>query len=137
MPLTSVATSLLAVPILLCFANATTFVVVAGFALAGIILCGGVLGLPVAPISLALFAGLGLVQGASFVAVAEINANVDQRALGYGVMAQIGNLGNLMGTPLLLAILTFGGDVFMLIAVGILYLVAITFCLFLRRLAQT
>ena len=55
-----------------------------------------------------LFAVLGLVQGASFAAVPELNNSVKTQALSYGVMAQLGNLGNLIGTPILLAVLSMG-----------------------------
>lgn len=53
----------------------------------------------------ALFAVLGLVQGASFAAVPQLNTEVEDRARANGAMAQCGNLGNLLGTPLLLAML--------------------------------
>lgn len=54
---------------------------------------------------IALFAALGLVQGASFAAVPQLNKPPQDRARANGAMAQCGNLGNLLGTPLLLAIL--------------------------------
>jgi MFS family permease len=135
MPLASIAASLFAVPLLLRVTRATTIVVL-GFALAVSILLGAMLGLPLAPAAVALFAMLGLVQGASFVAVAESNADAADRALGYGVMAQTGNIGNLTGTPLLLAILAYGGDAIMLASVGGLYLAAITVHLVLQRKAR-
>lgn len=78
-------------------------VVLLGFAFAAVLS----LGFPVfgasAPLALALFAVLGLVQGGSFAAVAQLNTRQGARALALGAMAQTGNLGNLLGTPLLLA----------------------------------
>ena len=48
------------------------------------------------------FAALGLVQGASFAAVPQLNPEPQDQALSNGAMAQMGNLGNLIGTPILL-----------------------------------
>ncbi|MEM8540317.1 MAG: MFS transporter [Pseudomonadota bacterium] len=72
-----------------------------------------------------LFAALGLVQGASFAAVPSINEEIDDRAKAYGAMAQMGNLGNLCGTPILLAVLSFSGFIGMVLAVVGCYLAAI------------
>lgn len=69
---------------------------------------------------IALFAALGLVQGASFAAVPQLNPRAEDRARANGALAQCGNLGNLLGTPLLLAVLAgvgwTGVLVFMLLA---------------------
>jgi MFS transporter, DHA1 family, inner membrane transport protein len=54
---------------------------------------------------IALFASLGLVQGASFAAVPQLNADNMSRSLANGALAQMGNLGNLSGTPILLFML--------------------------------
>lgn len=51
-----------------------------------------------------LFGSLGLVQGASFAAVPQLNADPADQALANGALAQMGNLGNLLGTPVLLAV---------------------------------
>lgn len=62
--------------------------------------------------ALALGLGLGLVQGASFASVPELNATAQDRALANGGMAQLGNLGNTLGTPLMVAIIAgfgYGG----------------------------
>lgn len=48
-------------------------------------------------------------QGASFSAVPELNPNSDTRAYANGAMAQMGNLGKLSGTPILLLMLTAMG----------------------------
>lgn len=84
-------------------------VVLLGFALAA----GLALLLPLAPQSaapaIALFAALGLVQGASFTAIAQLNDTAETRALANGALAQMGNLGNMLGTPLMLAVLGLAG----------------------------
>ena len=49
------------------------------------------------------FGSLGLVQGASFTAIPQLNPDPADQALANGALAQMGNLGNLLGTPILLA----------------------------------
>ena len=82
---------------------------------------------------MALFAALGLVQGASFAAIPELNARADDQALAYGLIAQTGNIGNLLGTPLLLAIINAQGQAAMYTVVVTIYLVGIFLHLFLAR----
>lgn len=50
---------------------------------------------------LALAGAMGLIQGASFAAVAQLNANPAAQAQGNGAMAQAGNIGNTLGTPVM------------------------------------
>ncbi|MEL7131324.1 MAG: MFS transporter [Pseudomonadota bacterium] len=64
-------------------------------------------GLPAA--CLALAGALGLVQGASFAAVPQLNATAAHQSQAYGGLAQTGNLGNTLGTPALLAVLGVAG----------------------------
>ncbi|MEX0369666.1 MAG: MFS transporter [Tateyamaria sp.] len=64
-------------------------------------------GLPIA--CLALAGALGLVQGASFAAVPELNDTAAHQSQAYGGLAQTGNLGNTLGTPALLAVLSIAG----------------------------
>jgi MFS transporter, DHA1 family, inner membrane transport protein len=56
-----------------------------------------------------LSAALGIVQGASFAAIPELNANPDDRARAAGAVAQLGNLGTTTGTPVLAALLAASG----------------------------
>jgi MFS transporter, DHA1 family, inner membrane transport protein len=101
MPLASIASSMTLGVFLLRYVEAT-HVIVLGFMVS--ILCaaflwlfpGSVLG------CIALFGALGLVQGASFAAVPQLNKDDQARAYANGALAQMGNLGNLSGTPLLL-----------------------------------
>lgn len=58
---------------------------------------------------LALAGALGLVQGASFAAVPQLNSTAAGQSQAYGALAQTGNLGNTLGTPVLLAILGIAG----------------------------
>jgi len=68
-----------------------------------------------------LFASLGLVQGASFAAIPQLNASSDDRSLASGALSQSGNIGNSCGTPLLLAVLAIGGIETMLLVVVACY----------------
>lgn len=107
-PLASIASSM-TLGLALLRVTGAVGVVLIGFALAGVV----ALMLPVWPgnpaLAIALFAALGLVQGASFAAVPELNGGENERALANGALAQTGNTGNLLGTPLLLAVLAAGG----------------------------
>lgn len=51
---------------------------------------------------LTLTAGLGVIQGAGFALVPELNETGADRARANGAMAQMGNLGNMIGTPILM-----------------------------------
>lgn len=58
-----------------------------------------------------LSAALGIVQGASFAAIAELNETAESRASAAGAVAQLGNLGTTTGTPVLAALLVaFGAE---------------------------
>jgi len=71
------------------------------------------------PFALAVAASLGIVQGASFAALAELNPAVEDRAKGAGAIAQLGNLGTTAGTPLLVwAMQKAGGAGLCLFLVG-------------------
>ncbi len=56
-----------------------------------------------------LSSALGLVQGASFASIPELNASGDDRARAAGAIAQLGNLGTTTGTPVLAAVLAAAG----------------------------
>lgn len=56
-----------------------------------------------------LSAALGIVQGASFAAIPELNAAPQDRARAAGAVAQLGNLGTTTGTPVLAALLASAG----------------------------
>ncbi len=56
-----------------------------------------------------LSAALGIVQGASFSSIPELNQTPQDRARAAGAVAQLGNLGTTTGTPVLAAILASAG----------------------------
>lgn len=59
--------------------------------------------------ALMLSGALGLVQGASFAAIPQLNASASDRAGASGAIAQLGNLGTTTGTPLLALLLVQAG----------------------------
>ena len=66
--------------------------------------CLALLAAPGSPaLCLAWAAAMGLVQGAGFAAVPELNAAPADRALANGGLAQAGNIGNTLGVPVLAA----------------------------------
>ncbi|MEX0310209.1 MAG: MFS transporter [Tateyamaria sp.] len=108
MPLASIAVSLTLGVFALRFLSAVMLVQI-GFALciASLLWLWVAPGLPIA--CLALAGALGLVQGASFAAVPELNDTAAHQSQAYGGLAQTGNLGNTLGTPALLAVLSIAG----------------------------
>jgi len=56
-----------------------------------------------------LSAALGIVQGASFASIPELNTSPEDRARAAGAVAQLGNLGTTTGTPVLAALLASAG----------------------------
>ncbi len=77
----------------------------AGFAVAALAVIGLWLvwgqAWPMAGMALTLSGAFGLVQGASFAAIAQLNDAPEDRAMAAGAVAQMGNLGTVTGTPLL------------------------------------
>lgn len=124
MPLAGIAVSLtLGIALLRRFAAVQ--VSIAGFAL-GIAVLALLAIFPGQPIlCVALFGALGLVQGSGFAAIPQLNPERQAQANANGAMAQMGNLGNTLGTPLLLTAMSAFGYAG-LIGMGILcYLGAI------------
>jgi len=122
MPLASIAVALLVVAPLLAVVSATT-IVMAGFILAIAVLAFLTAGMSPPLASILLFAVLGLVQGASFAAVPELNDSIEAQALSNGAIAQLGNLGNCLGTPMFLLTLGSFGLTGLLIAVMAVYVI--------------
>lgn len=108
MPLASIAVSMTLGVVALRYVTPVALVQI-GFALcvASLLWLLVVPGDPLA--CLALAGALGLVQGASFAAVPDLNRDAADQAKANGAMAQMGNLGNTLGTPVLLAVLSVAG----------------------------
>ncbi len=121
MPLVSIAVSLPLGVWLLRQVQAVVLVQI-GFALAGVAtvllwIVWGHTG-PAVAAALLLAAALGLVQGASFAAIPQLNRTQDDRAHAAGALAQLGNLGTTSGTPILAGLIgifgTYGIYIFIL-----------------------
>jgi predicted MFS family arabinose efflux permease len=108
MPLAGIATSMTIGVILLNWMSPVKVVVI-GFALAAVM----VVSLAITPgnpiFCIALFATLGLVQGANFAAIPALNETATDRAHANGAVAQMGNLGNTFGTPIVLILISVMG----------------------------
>jgi predicted MFS family arabinose efflux permease len=120
MPLSSILVSLV-IGVALTRARGAVATVQSGFAAGGIAIAlfalSGGQGLLAFVAVLGISGGLGLVQGGSFAAISELNATGAARAEATGAIAQLGNVGTTLGTPILLrmteiwgvsAILAFG-----------------------------
>jgi len=87
--------------------------------------------------ALGLGVAIGLVQGATFASVPELNEVAETRSLANGGLAQMGNLGNTIGTPVMLAVIAGAGYGGFMTALLILFLVGATAHLLLaQRRAQ-
>ncbi|UWS01901.1 MFS transporter [Phaeobacter inhibens] len=121
MPLVSIATSM-TLGVWLLRRMAAVRVVQAGFLLA----TGGAVwlllmpGLPLACMALAV--AFGLVQGASFASVPQLNVEAAEQAQSNGAMSQAGNMGNAIGTPLMVAAVAVGGYHGMMMLALVLFL---------------
>lgn len=133
LPLVSIGASLVLVAYFLTVTSAVN-IVIAGFLLAVGILLLALMGLPTSIAFIGLFVVLGLIQGASFASVTQLNSNTNDRALANGAMAQMGNLGNTVGTPLLLAILGLFGITGLLLTICGLYAAGAALHLYLLRM---
>ncbi|PCJ83067.1 MAG: MFS transporter [Hyphomicrobiales bacterium] len=114
MPIASIIASMSLGALLLRYTSAINIVLL-GFALSGVMMIVLLLTGATPWSCILLFAALGLVQGASFAAIPQLNNKPQAQALTNGAMAQMGNLGNMCGTPLLLFLVSqfsFPGLVF-------------------------
>jgi MFS transporter, DHA1 family, inner membrane transport protein len=66
-------------------------------------------GMPEAIFACLVAASMGVVQGASFAAIPQLNADPTDRARAAGAIAQLGNLGTTTGTPMLALVLAGAG----------------------------
>ncbi|MFY0618191.1 MFS transporter [Shimia sp.] len=103
------------------------FLVSAGAALLLMVLPGQPL------VCLFLAGALGLIQGASFALVPDLNDTVSARADANGVFAQAGNLGNTLGTPVLLAVVAVSGYGGMMVVIAGLLLAGAAVHALLKR----
>lgn len=108
MPIASITVSMLCGAFILPRLSAISTIIF-GFALAIGVTVYLWLGDEKALACVALMGVLGLVQSSSFAAIPQLNATAEAQARANGAMAQMGNLGNTLGTPLLLTLLAAFG----------------------------
>ena len=85
---------------------------------------------------LALAGVLGLIQGASFAAVPELNHTPTAQSQANGAMAQMGNLGNTLGTPVMAFALVGWGYPSLPVLAGAAFVVGLILHLLLARLRR-
>ena len=132
MPLTSIAVSMTAGVFLLRWLTAVQ-VVQLGFVVSAM----AMLWLWVLPgdalACLVLAGAMGLVQGASFAAVPQLNDDPAAQARANGAMAQMGNIGNTLGTPVMAAALAGAGYVALPVLAGAAFVAGLLAHLALAR----
>jgi predicted MFS family arabinose efflux permease len=135
MPLTSIAVSMTLGVVLLRKMPAVQ-VVIAGFA--GSALCMVWLWLmPANAVAcLVLAAAMGLIQGASFASVPQLNQTARTQTQANGAMAQMGNLGNSLGTPMMAMALAGWGYISLPILAGVAFLCGLILHIFLAGLRR-
>lgn len=133
MPLMSIVSSMTLGVILLRRFTAVQ-VVELGFALS--VLCALWLWvMPGDPLAcLALAGAMGLIQGASFAAVPQLNDQPSTQAQGNGAMAQMGNIGNTIGTPIMAAALAGMGYAALPLLAGTAFVLGLALHLWLGHL---
>lgn len=77
-------------------------VVIVGFGFSAMLALSMAFGMPVELAGVAVLAATGLVQAGSFSAIPVLNTSPQDQALANGALAQLGNAGNMVGTPLLI-----------------------------------
>ena len=109
-------------------------IAVGGFVLA--ILGAFGLWLAIAGSATVLFLAMGLIPGASFAMIPHLNAEAPAQARATGVIAQMGNVGTVTGTPIFALMLTNGGVPGMLTLVAAFSAVGIAVTLALQALVK-
>lgn len=132
MPLLSIAVALIALPVFGKYISAVGLTILS-FAASGVVAFLGAAGLSLVVTCLVLYAVLGAVQGGSFASVPELNPKLEDQALANGAMAQTGNIGNLLGAPLIGFASLQGGATLVLFSFGLLYLCGTCAHLWLAR----
>ncbi len=120
MPFIGIASALLIAPFFIRKYGSVPTIII-GFVISALMAFLTIFGFGIIWFSIAIYAGLGLVQAASFASVPELNSTVEAQARAYGALAQMGNLGNLLGAPLLFWILTRFGVEAMFLFVCLIY----------------
>tara|TARA_R110002126_G_scaffold16497_5_gene65788 strand:- start:637 stop:1821 length:1185 start_codon:yes stop_codon:yes gene_type:complete len=108
LPLVSIATSFICGGFLLTRFKAVDIIIYA-FIVACFALVAYWFDIQIEYISLVIFAVLGVVQSSTFASVPQLNTDMSSQSKANGALAQMGNLGNTIGTPILLFVLSIAG----------------------------
>lgn len=97
-------------------------VAICGFIGAAISIALLMTGVQIEFIAISIFVMLGVIQSANFASIPALNKDVNDLANANGAVAQMGNLGNTTGTPILLSILVFSGMNGLILMITLTYL---------------
>ncbi|MEP3296770.1 MAG: MFS transporter [Aliiglaciecola sp.] len=123
LPLASVFTSVFVVAVLVTKLPAIRISKI-GFCMAAALCCLLILQSENMLLLAALFGVLGIIQGASYASIPQLNYAPTNQILAHGAMTQLGNLGNLVGVPLLILIESYWGIQGLFLAVATCYGIA-------------
>ncbi|MEP1767645.1 MAG: MFS transporter [Sulfitobacter sp.] len=135
MPLTSIAVSMTLGVVMLRYLPAVQ-VVILGFGLSALTMLWLLLSPANAAACLALAGAMGLIQGASFASVPQLNSAAQSQAQANGAMAQMGNLGNTLGTPVMAMALAGWGYVSLPLLAGAAFVLGFALHIFLAVLRR-
>lgn len=79
-------------------------------------------GIQIEFVAISIFIMLGVIQSANFASIPALNKDVKDLANANGAVAQMGNLGNTTGTPILLSVLVFTGMNGLILLITLTYL---------------
>ncbi|MGJ8594938.1 MFS transporter [Sulfitobacter sp.] len=131
MPLVSIAVSM-TVGVLLLRVLSAVRVIMIGFACSALCMIW-LWAVPAGVVAcLALAAAMGLMQGASFASVPQLNKTRAGQAQANGAMAQMGNLGNTLGTPVMAVALAGWGYASMPVIAGAAFALGLVVHLFME-----
>ncbi|MBO6917373.1 MAG: MFS transporter [Rhizobiaceae bacterium] len=108
LPIVSIGASMFCGVFLLTKFHAVS-VAIFGFIGAAISIGFLITGIEIELVAISIFIMLGVIQSANFASIPALNKDVKDLANANGAVAQMGNLGNTTGTPILLSVLVFTG----------------------------
>lgn len=121
LPIVSIGASMFCGVFLLTKFHAVS-VAIFGFIGAAISIGFLITGIEIEFVAISIFIMLGVIQSANFASIPALNKDVKDLANANGAVAQMGNLGNTTGTPILLSVLVFTGLNGLILLITLTYL---------------
>lgn len=121
LPIVSIGASMFCGVFLLTKFHAVS-VAIFGFIGAAISIGFLITGIQIEFVAISIFIMLGVIQSANFASIPALNKDVKDLANANGAVAQMGNLGNTTGTPILLSVLVFTGLNGLILLITLTYL---------------